>query len=60
MPAQPSPLQRNAVFSSFGFVYLGAFQYYLYNSLFSRMCGPLTRRFGHWGTAPIKVCFVAG
>eukprot|EP00887_Chlorella_sp_A99_P004985 scaffold4.g4985.t1 len=46
--------KRQVIFTTFGFAYLGAFQYYLYNNLFSRMCAHLTARFGHWGTAPIK------
>lgn len=46
---------RHAVFCSFGFAYLGGFQYYLYNVKFTQWCGPLTQRFGHRGTAPIKV-----
>ena len=25
-----------------------------YNNLFSRMCGPITARWGHWASAPIK------
>jgi protein Mpv17 len=46
---------RHAVFCTFGFAYLGAFQYYLYNVKFTQWCGGLTARFGHIATAPIKV-----
>lgn len=46
---------RHAVFCTFGFAYLGAFQYWLYNVKFTQWCGPLTQRFGHKGVAPVKV-----
>lgn len=46
---------RHAVFCAFGFTYLGAFQYWLYNIKFTQMCGPITARFGHKLTAPVKV-----
>ena len=46
---------RHAVFCTFGFAYLGAFQYWLYNIQFTKWCGPLTARFGHKAVAPIKV-----
>eukprot|EP01023_Acetabularia_acetabulum_P009722 TRINITY_DN1439_c0_g2_i2.p1 TRINITY_DN1439_c0_g2~~TRINITY_DN1439_c0_g2_i2.p1 ORF type:complete len:220 (-),score=22.25 TRINITY_DN1439_c0_g2_i2:249-908(-) len=46
--------RRNGVFSLFGFLYLGGFQYYLYNHLFTQICGPLRSTFGHIGTSPIK------
>lgn len=51
---------RHAVFCCFGFGYLGAFQYYLYNIKFTQWCGPLTKRFGHKMTAPIKVLIDQG
>jgi hypothetical protein len=51
---------RHAVFCTFGFAYLGAFQYYLYNIKFSQWCGPLTARFGHKFTSPIKVAIDQG
>ncbi|KAL4547016.1 hypothetical protein Ndes2526B_g07808 [Nannochloris sp. 'desiccata'] len=46
---------RHAVFCTFGFAYLGGFQYYLYNVQFTKWCAPLTARFGHRAVAPIKV-----
>lgn len=46
---------RHAVFCTFGFVYLGGFQYWLYNVKFSQWCGPITQKFGHKATAPVKV-----
>jgi len=46
---------RHAVFCTFGFAYLGGFQYWLYNVKFTQWCGPITARFGHKATAPIKV-----
>lgn len=46
---------RHAVFCTFGFLYLGGFQYWLYNVKFTQWCGPLTKKFGHKATAPIKV-----
>lgn len=51
---------RHAVFCTFGFAYLGAFQYYLYNVKFTQWCKPLTAAFGHAGTAPIKVLIDQG
>ena len=33
----------------------GGFQYWLYNIQFTKMCAPLTARFGHRGVAPVKV-----
>lgn len=45
---------RHAVFCTFGFAYLGGFQYYLYNIKFTQWCGPITKTFGHRATAPIK------
>jgi hypothetical protein len=46
---------RHAVFCTFGFAYLGAFQYYLYNVKFTKWCAPITARFGHKAVAPVKV-----
>ena len=46
---------RHAVFCTFGFAYLGGFQYWLYNVKFTQWCGPLTARFGHKAVAPVKV-----
>lgn len=46
---------RHAVFCAFGFTYLGAFQYWLYNIKFTQWCGHITARVGHIGTAPVKV-----
>jgi protein Mpv17 len=46
---------RHAVFCTFGFAYLGGFQYYLYNVKFTQWCAPITARFGHKAVAPIKV-----
>jgi hypothetical protein len=46
---------RHAVFCTFGFAYLGGFQYWLYNVKFAQWCGPITARFGHRGSAPVKV-----
>ncbi|GAB4824103.1 hypothetical protein N2152v2_011149 [Parachlorella kessleri] len=45
---------RHAVFVTFGFAYLGGFQYYLYNVKFTQWCGAITQTFGHRATAPIK------
>ena len=45
---------RHAVFCTFGFVYLGGFQYWLYNVKFTQWCGPITAKFGHKASAPIK------
>ena len=46
---------RHIAFSAFGVIYLGGFQYWLYNIKFSQLCAPLTARFGHAAVAPIKV-----
>lgn len=46
---------RHAVFCVFGFTYLGAFQYWLYNIKFTQLCGPITAAFGHVLTSPVKV-----
>lgn len=46
--------KRHAMFASFGLVYLGGFQYWLYNRLFTQICAPITATFGHKGVAPIK------
>lgn len=46
---------RHAVFCTFGFAYLGAFQYWLYNVQFTKWCLPITKKFGHKATAPVKV-----
>jgi len=51
---------RHAVFCTFGFVYLGGFQYYLYNVKFTQWCAPITERFGHKAVAPIKVAIDQG
>ncbi|KAG2452896.1 hypothetical protein HYH02_002240 [Chlamydomonas schloesseri] len=47
--------RRHSMFVMFGFGYLGCWQYYLYNNLFVRWCAPITRAFGHAGSAPVKV-----
>ena len=46
--------RRNAMFTTFGFFYLGGFQYWLYNVKFTQWCGAITRMSGHFGSAPIK------
>lgn len=46
--------KRHATFCTFGFLYLGGFQYWLYNVKFTQWCGPITSRFGHKASAPIK------
>ena len=46
--------RRNAMFTAFGFCYLGGFQYWLYNVKFTQWCGPITSRFGHKASAPVK------
>jgi hypothetical protein len=46
--------RRNAMFTTFGFFYLGGFQYYLYNIKFAQWCGTITRMSGHLGSAPFK------
>jgi len=46
--------KRHATFCTFGFLYLGGFQYWLYNVKFTQWCGPITARFGHKASAPIK------
>jgi hypothetical protein len=46
--------RRNAMFTTFGFLYLGGFQYYLYNVKFAQWCGAITRMSGHLGSAPFK------
>jgi protein Mpv17 len=51
---------RHAVFCTFGFAYLGGFQYWLYNVKFTQWCGPITARFGHRASAPIKVAIDQG
>ena len=45
---------RHAVFCTFGFAYLGGLQYWLYNVKFTQWCGPITAKFGHKASAPIK------
>jgi hypothetical protein len=45
---------RHAVFCTFGFAYLGGFQYWLYNVKFTQWCGPITQKFGHKASAPLK------
>jgi len=45
---------RHSVFCAFGLFYLGGFQYFLYNKLFVAWCKPITRTFGHRGSAPVK------
>ena len=42
------------MFTTFGFFYLGGFQYYLYNVKFAQWCGTITRMSGHLGSAPFK------
>ncbi|GBG00328.1 hypothetical protein Rsub_13098 [Raphidocelis subcapitata] len=46
--------KRHGLFCGFGLVYLGGFQYYLYNHLFVRWCAPITAAVGHKGAAPVK------
>ncbi len=46
--------KRHATFCTFGFLYLGGFQYWLYNVKFTQWCGPITSKFGHKASAPIK------
>ena len=46
--------RRNAMFTTFGFMYLGGFQYWLYNVQFTKWCGAITAVSGHVGSAPIK------
>lgn len=46
--------KRHSVFVTFGFFYLGGFQYYLYNHLFVKWCAGMTAALGHKGSAPIK------
>ena len=49
--------KRHAVFCTFGFCYLGAFQYWLYNVKFTQVCIPhLHLQF----TAVQQTCIVAG
>jgi hypothetical protein len=45
--------RRNGMFTAFGLVYLGYFQYYLYNVAFLWMCAPITRTFGTLAAAPV-------
>lgn len=52
--------RRHAMFCSFGFAYLGIWQYYLYNRLFAVWCAPLTKAVGHIGAAPIKTLIDQG
>jgi len=47
--------RRNAMFTVFGFTYLGGWQYYLYNVKFVQWCPLITRVSGHFGPAPLKV-----
>jgi hypothetical protein len=46
--------RRNAMFTAFGFCYLGGFQYWLYNVQFTKWCGFITKHSGHLGSAPVK------
>lgn len=46
--------RRNALFTTFGFCYLGGFQYWLYNVQFTKWCGFITKHAGHLGSAPVK------
>ncbi|GBF93159.1 hypothetical protein Rsub_05890 [Raphidocelis subcapitata] len=46
--------RRHGLFCTFGFFYLGGFQYYLYNHLFVKWCHGITMTLGHKGSAPIK------
>ena len=46
--------RRNALFTTFGFCYLGGFQYWLYNVQFTKWCGFITKNAGHLGSAPVK------
>jgi hypothetical protein len=47
--------RRNAMFTTFGFFYLGGFQYYLYNVKFVQWAPMFKRNFGHYGSAMIQV-----
>ena len=47
--------QRNAVYSTFGFAYLGCFQYYLYNVKFAKWCQGIVHNFGKVGMPLVKV-----
>eukprot|EP00210_Caulerpa_lentillifera_P004291 g4094.t1 len=47
--------QRNAVYSVFGFIYLGMFQYYLYNIKFAKWCKGIVDNFGRVGMPVVKV-----
>jgi len=46
--------KRNAMFTTFGFFYLGGFQYWLYNVQFTKWCSTITKYAGHAGAAPVK------
>lgn len=46
--------RRNAMFTMFGFCYLGGFQYWLYNVQFTKWCGTIKKYSGHLGAAPVK------
>lgn len=46
--------KRHGIFVTFGFLYLGGFQYYLYNVKFTQICAPLTAAFGHKAVSPLK------
>lgn len=46
--------KRHFIFVTFGFCYLGGFQYYLYNVKFTQLCAPLTASFGHKAVSPLK------
>eukprot|EP00775_Hariotina_reticulata_P003648 gene3648-3909_t len=52
--------KRHGVFLTFGLVYLGGFQYYLYNHLFVKWCAGMTAALGHKGAAPIKTLIDQG
>lgn len=45
---------RHVAFCTFGFCYLGGFQYWLYNIKFAQWCTPITKLVGHRGVAPLK------
>ena len=45
--------QRNAIFTAFGSVYLGGFQYWLYNVQFAKWTPTITKYAGKEGLAPV-------
>lgn len=47
--------RRNATFTAFGFMYLGGFQYFLYNKVFQRLCHHLKYTHGQTVAVGSKV-----